>query len=233
MAGGRQVTATFAPEATPPSVPDQTLPAKRFQKVKPFAVQWSSTDADSGVANYDVRVRKAPYNRLFGPYTDWLTNTPDTTAIYPGEPGFTYCFSSRARDNAGNVSAYSKDRCTTVPVDDRTLDRTGRWTAGRGAYLAQTHLRTTERGASLELPGVKAKKIIVIVDRCPACGAIDIFWKGTKIRHFNLASEALKKRQFIQLPKFAKLQAGKLRIVVTSNGKKVLVDAIGVAKGPG
>lgn len=58
-----------------------------------FAVQWSGTDADSGITNFSIFVSEDG-----GPFQPWLRNTTDTSAIYPGRQGQSYGFFSMARD---------------------------------------------------------------------------------------------------------------------------------------
>jgi uncharacterized repeat protein (TIGR01451 family) len=59
----------------------------------------------SCVRSFDVQVKDG----LYGAWTDWLTGTPTTTHTYTGIHGHTYFFRARARDLAGNVSAYHSD----------------------------------------------------------------------------------------------------------------------------
>jgi hypothetical protein len=71
-------------------------------------VSWSGNDGTAGVADYDVQYRVGGS----GSWTDWKTGTTDTSAVFgPSSPvtvqrDQTYFFRVRARDNAGNVSAY-------------------------------------------------------------------------------------------------------------------------------
>ncbi|MGC9024093.1 MAG: hypothetical protein ACP5NB_04545, partial [Chloroflexia bacterium] len=82
-----------------------------------FAVSWSGEDPTSGIASYDVQVcRDACADPTQG-WTDWLTQTAQTSATFTGgEHGHTYFFRSRAHDRAGNVEEWPKspDAWTTV-----------------------------------------------------------------------------------------------------------------------
>ncbi len=69
----------------------------------PIGVTWSATDAQSGVGTYDVQVREG----AGGSWTDWQSATTATSAQYAGIGGHTYYFRVRARDQAGNVAAWS------------------------------------------------------------------------------------------------------------------------------
>jgi RHS repeat-associated protein len=76
-----------------------------------FTVSWSGTDSGSGIADYDV------YVSIDGsPFTLWLNDTTDISAIYNGEVGKTYAFYSVARDNVGYLEAIPiiADTQTTV-----------------------------------------------------------------------------------------------------------------------
>jgi hypothetical protein len=63
-----------------------------------FSVQWSGTDATSGVSNYTIYVSDNG-----GPFAPWLANVTYTQAYYTGSLLHTYGFYSIATDNAGNV----------------------------------------------------------------------------------------------------------------------------------
>ncbi len=89
----------FILDTVPPSSSVTDLPA--YQPILSFPVSWLGSDATAGIANYDVQCRDGA-----GSWTDWLTDTIETSDTFTGEDGHTYYFQSRARDNAGNVEAY-------------------------------------------------------------------------------------------------------------------------------
>ena len=68
------------------------------QNVPSFVVQWSGTDAESGIEDYSIYVSDNG-----GPFTAWLTATTATSGRYVGDYGHTYGFYSIARDLAGNI----------------------------------------------------------------------------------------------------------------------------------
>ncbi len=78
-----------------------------------FTVSWSGSDGQSGVTSYDLQYRDG----AAGPWTDWLTRTTATSALFTGQSGHTYYFRARARDNVGNLEPYPPgdgDTATTV-----------------------------------------------------------------------------------------------------------------------
>jgi hypothetical protein len=65
-----------------------------------FNVQWSGTDATSGLANYTIYVSDNG-----GPFAPWLSQVTSTQAYYTGSLLHTYGFYSIAQDVAGNVES--------------------------------------------------------------------------------------------------------------------------------
>ncbi|MCC6187944.1 MAG: hypothetical protein IT318_02840 [Anaerolineales bacterium] len=81
------------------------------QTAADISVSWAGADTGAGVADYTVYV-----SRSGGPFTPWLTNTPETSAVYRASVGGTYAFYSVARDGAGNVEAAPAGADTAIQV---------------------------------------------------------------------------------------------------------------------
>ncbi|MCS6844204.1 MAG: hypothetical protein NZ528_07775 [Caldilineales bacterium] len=93
----------------PPTSTVSPLPA---QSPAPFVVSWSGEDMGlSGISTFDVQVKEGS-----GPWSDWQTQTLETSLSYPGIGGRRYAFRVRARDHAGNVEPWpaTPDAVTTV-----------------------------------------------------------------------------------------------------------------------
>jgi len=110
----------YSIDTTAPESSVEPLPA---QSPTSFLVRWSGSDSSpgSGLATYDVQYRIGPY----GVWTDWLVGTTLTSATFgpgqpvPPQPGQTYYFRCRARDQVGNLEAYPDgdgDTWTTIQV---------------------------------------------------------------------------------------------------------------------
>jgi hypothetical protein len=110
----------YSIDTTAPESSVEPLPA---QSPTSFPVRWSGSDSSpgSGLATYDVQYRIGPY----GVWTDWLVGTTLTSATFgpgqpvPPQPGQTYYFRCRARDQVGNLEAYPDgegDTWTTIQV---------------------------------------------------------------------------------------------------------------------
>ena len=184
-----------------PRVPTvRILPAVHTARQVPIA--WSGRDDLSGIASYDVRRRTPAPSGEATAYHPWLTGRTTSSATFVGAPGGASCFSMRARDVAGNVSAWSADRCTALPWDDAEMS--GTWTRASGvtgAYESTTSGGTTASGA-LQRAGLTGDRVAVVVTRCPSCGAIRVTWNGTLIGGgaIPLRAPTRAPRQLVWLP---------------------------------
>jgi hypothetical protein len=231
VSGVKSVTATFhSADSTPPTA-SMTLPVAPVNGSKAISIAWSGDDGGgTGVMNYDVRVRKAKYTTsTFGSFTNIaaLQATTSTSATFTGAPGFTYCFSVRARDNASNLGTYSGDACIEVPVDDRGLIHSTGWTQAtdNAAYL-KTISTSSTHNKTLTLANVHAKQIGIIVTQCPTCGKVT-FTFGGKSWLIDLHAATTVHLQLFTTTPYASIKTGTLTIKITSpTGKKVPIDAV-------
>jgi hypothetical protein len=191
-------------------------------------VTYGATDAD-GVVSYDVRYRRARFDRGFEAWVrpDTWQATKATSRSISVPRGYEYCFSVRARDTLGNTSAWSPSRCTSRPLDDPSLRASAGWTRATGtSFLDGTISRTTTKGAELTRAEVRATRMWLIATRCASCGSVDVFVGSTRVGRVDLSSDATRRQQVIALPASTSIRTGKLTIRVTSSGKRVEIDGI-------
>jgi hypothetical protein len=221
MFNPRDVTAEFASNG-----PTMIKPSTAYQRQKAkFDVSWTSV-AGTGV-KYDVQVQSAPYTTgHFGAFSAAKTGLTSTLFHFTGTPGTSYCFRARSRTSGGS-SPYSATKCTTVPLDDRSLTRHGTWTENHlfGYYL-NTFLRTKTHGASLTMAGVHGSEVAVEATKCSACGSIRVTWAGASHTFSLVASETHREQLFV-LAGPEDPSAGLVTILVTSTNKKVEIDGLG------
>jgi GH25 family lysozyme M1 (1,4-beta-N-acetylmuramidase) len=234
-AGSASATSTptaLVADTTPPTIPSFSKPAHQFQRQVRFSVAWSSTDSGTGVANYDIRYRSARYDGGFGVATPWQSATSATSGVFTGSPGATYCFSARARDRAGNVSDWSAETCSALPVDDRTLAAaSGTWLRrSADGYYRRTYSTAAREGAALVLRGVQGRRLALLATRCPTCGTVQIFWNGTLLKQVSLAAPTPEKKRLLALGPFASLREGTVRMRVSSSGRPVQIDGLAVSR---
>ncbi|HET9870101.1 MAG TPA: hypothetical protein VFR02_06375, partial [bacterium] len=98
-------------DTTPPKSRVNPLPL--FLDRTQVPVSWEASDAGSDVACFDVQVKAGPN----GAWTDWLTETYERNAVYPGQDGQRYAFRCRAKDKVGNLEPYPSVEMASVTLD--------------------------------------------------------------------------------------------------------------------
>lgn len=215
-----------APQVLVEDRPDVTAPKPALAVAQSPAVtgataslRWSATDpvvplaATSGVAAYDVRYRTATATRGWSGYlypAAWKATTATHGSVSLA-PGTEYCFSVRARDRAGNVSPWTADRCVARAADDRVLSATAAVRGRSTRYFAQTYTRTAAAGALLQLGGVTATRVGIVVTTCSHCGSIDVSLAGHYLGRISTYATTTHYQQVRWLPAVA-LRTGTLRI---------------------
>ncbi|HEY8720918.1 choice-of-anchor D domain-containing protein [Pengzhenrongella sp.] len=227
---GHSSTSSYAwtVEAAPPTITVGALPAVAL--TSPITFSYSAKDA-SGVKSYDVGYRRASAGGAFGAVTaptGW-TATTATSRSLAVVAGYEYCFAVRARDVLDNVSAWSTERCTVAPLDDRALARSGFTQITGTAYYAKTAARATVRGSTLRVGVASARQLYVVATACRGCGTVDVYVGATRIGAVNLASTTTVNRKVFALPSFS-VRSGTVVLKVTSSGLPVIVDGLGVRK---
>ena len=195
-----------------------------------IALAWSATSGWSPVASYDVQYRRAPWNGGFGSIATLLSATTDHSTVMAGISGSTYCVSVRARALDGHMSAWTPETCTVVPLDDRSLFRSGRWAAGTGSgYYGSTYLSSHTYGSKLMRPGVAARQIALLVTTCRTCGSVKVYWGSTLLRRVSLYSATTVYRKLITVTT-PSARSGALTITVSSRGKAVIIDGVAIRR---
>jgi hypothetical protein len=224
-------TPTASPgDTTPPRVGVYALPAVSLTKP---TVRYVGTDSESGVASFDVRYRRAPFSSGFGGYSypsSWQgTTTRSLTTV--AVQGSTYCFSVRARDNAGNVSGWSAEQCTAVPLDDRALTASTGWAryTGSGSHYDGSFTVAHSAGRTLTRTGVQARKLWLVATTCPSCGTAQVLWNGTVVATVDLSRSTLQDEAVVPLATFSSVQPGTL-VLRTASAGAVSVDAVAVGR---
>jgi len=207
-----------------------TAPTASFQGGTKFTVAWSASDAGAGVATTDVRYARYPAGGGTATTLAYLTGTTLRSATFTANAGYRYCFSTRARDKAGNVSAWSAAKCTVVPFDDRAFSASSGWTRGTATgWLGGTYSSTTGVGKYLvRSTSVGVMQIGVIATQCATCGSVAVYVGSTKVGTISLYRSTTLARGFKMLARFTTKKTGPIKLVVTSSGKLVKIDAVAI-----
>lgn len=196
---------------------------------KSYPLTWSGRDRLSALLDSEVLVRRAAWNGTFGDPAQ-LADGTDAFALKVGQaPGRTTCASVQMRDAVGNLSVWS-ERCTTAPVDDRTLKATTGFVKvkGKGHYRG-TAITTVDKGAKLTLPGAQARRIALVVAKSADAGKVRVSFAGQDLGVFDLKGSG--KKKVVPVKTFGSVKSGKLVITVVSpDGRRVTVDGVVIAK---
>jgi uncharacterized repeat protein (TIGR01451 family) len=110
---GKLLVATDDLTCLPPT--SEVDPLTTVQTATDFVVSWTAADPAGTLESYDIQVRDGDSEAA---WTDWLTETTVTAALFGGQDGRTYAFRSRARDIYGQVEVWPEgswqDTFTTV-----------------------------------------------------------------------------------------------------------------------
>ena len=221
------------PDTTAPtaSLTGPTVPAIAAASAR---ISWTGQDDYSGIADFDLRYRRAAYGGSFGAWQSpaaWQ-NLSGTTLTAGGlQAGYDYCWSVRAADVAGNTGAWSPPRCTAVALDDRSLaTSTSGWHRGTGtAYYDHTVTTTSAKNAAVHRTGVTLDRAGVVATTCPSCGEVAVYVGSTRIGTVDLHASGTHHKTIKLLPAF-RLRSGTVTIKVLSSGKPVAVDGLVVSR---
>ncbi|MBV9821105.1 MAG: hypothetical protein JO144_02585 [Actinobacteria bacterium] len=228
--GSDQATATADASAPRPVL---TRPAAAVQSARAIAVSYSASDTGSGVAGYDVRYRVAAWNGGFGGYgypAAWQ-HTMATAQTLTGTPGHEYCVGVRSRDRLGNLSAWTADRCTALPLDDRSLSAaTSGWsrTSSTGSYLG-TLTRTRTAGAQLRLTGAQTDRFALVVAQCPSCGSVALYLNNAYWRTVSTYAATTRRAVVLLQPPFSQ-RGTTITLRNVSAGRDLIVDGLAVLR---
>lgn len=220
------------PDGTAPET-TLTKPTGTWTLGTSVPVAWTADENEngSGLASTQVVRRTGTYSGTLGSASTWKAAATVTPTTYAGGYGATYCFKARARDHAGNVDDYTAERCTAVPLKAANLSYSSGWTSRVASDAYGGGLRTvTKKNAHMARSGIKAKKVALIATKCPTCGTVKIYWNGVYKKTIKLTASAKKRKQIVSLFSFGSVTSGTLKVVVSSSGKTVTIEGLGVSK---
>lgn len=125
-------------------------------------------------------------------------------------------------------------RTFNVPLDDRALRAVKHWQRKKQrGHVRNTYSLTRVKGAALVTKRPQHfRRVVLVADKGRGFGTVKVFRGKQLLREVHLhAKTKLVKRKVIPIKRFkGKLRAGKIRVVVTSAGRAVRIDGIGVAR---
>lgn len=142
----------------------------------------------------------------------------------------THVLSVAATDAAGNTDATPATRTWTVPRTAPELSRAKRWRLRTAptAYGGRV-LETRRKRATLQIRVSGATRIALVVGGGRRHGTVAVYAGTRKVSTVRLASRKPVTRRLVQLPAFSTSYTGGLRVVVTTRGRPVRIEGLGVA----
>ncbi len=200
------------------------------------ATPWRVRDTGSGTAGVDLRRRTAAFG---SPFSAWTRPPRLQDRVHPVRRtrvptgGGTVCVEVRARDVAGRRTAWTGTLCRSRALDAARLvaeDDTAWHTTDRTGWLAGTATTTRRRGASLSVPSTGGVGLVrVVAATGPGAGRLRIDVGGRTVRRLDLDRPVRDVQEFV-LPTVG--VAGPVTATVTSAGRPVTVDSLGVVRRP-
>lgn len=218
-----KIVDTAAPQLNP------ITPTADVTTASVVTVAYGARDA-SPIASYDVRWRIAPTAGPYGAYAAIANATKATSVKIGAKAGYEYCVSIRARDVAGNQSAWSADRCFASPADDRAMTVSKGWTRPTNkVFYAGTASQTTTKGVSITYPKVQAKRLFLLATKCATCGQLTVYYNGKRVGTVDLRQKTLQYQAVVLLPVPATLLTGSVQLTTLTTGT-TQIDGLAVRK---
>jgi hypothetical protein len=215
------------PDVTPPKASTTTLPT--YTMGRTVLLGWHATDSGSGVASYDVRLADTTRAKHTWVQPTAWTGMTATSLSFTGGLGHSYCFQSRARDEAGNVSAWSAITCTSTPFDDHGFSINKSWKRITGTtFFNGTATITSKLNATATRRGVLLDRVGIIATRCPKCGTIGVYLSGKLLKKINLAGTPAARRVLFTMPGF-KRRTATISVKVLTRGRSVQLDGLAIS----
>ena len=82
-------------------------------------------------------------------------------------------------------------------------------------------LQTVGKGAWARRE-VVARRLALVVTKCPRCGRIAVSWRGQPVRTIDLRAATTREGRVVPIASFPGRQRGTLRVDVLSSGKPVV-----------
>ncbi|WP_207555791.1 hypothetical protein [Intrasporangium flavum] len=179
-----------------------------------------------GVKSYDVAYRYAAPGQLMGGwrYASYWQGTTATQASLSVPPGGQVCFAVRARDVIGNTTAWTSQRCTIVPLDDRAMSTTGSASRITSSLAVNgTITRLNAKGAVAYRAGLSGDEVHLTVLKGPGQGTVEVRANNHVFGRYSLSASTWS-RQTLVLRGI--LFTGATVRVISTTSAPVRIDAI-------
>jgi hypothetical protein len=182
---------------------------------------------DVSISSYDVRRRSAAPGHRLGPWAKVAATTSRHLAVAV-RPGAERCFTARAVDHVGRVSAYGDPWCVVAPVDDRALATRGGVRGHAKGALGGTVTVLKQGHDALTRPRLVGRELWIRA-RTFSTGCPHVWWGGQQVirNRCGVAGDGRFSWYFVILPH---THRGTVRITPLMPGDRTVVDAVAVVR---
>ncbi|HEX2626562.1 MAG TPA: fibronectin type III domain-containing protein [Candidatus Limnocylindrales bacterium] len=189
---------TTAPTATTPKPVLRTgiaLETTSTSQRLLMRLTWTGTDADSGVASYDVQ---RSYDG--GAYATIRSATTATSLDWTMNPGHTYKFRVRARDKAGNVGAWTTAytwRGYLRQNTDAAFAYAGTWATSSAAQASGGSVKSSSTAGASATLTFSGRAVGLVTTLGPTRGAVQVWVDGVLSATIDTYADATVARQVV------------------------------------
>ncbi len=141
----------------------------------------------------------------------------------------THTVTGAATDGIGNTDATPAVRSWTVPLSNTELTTAAEEKRSQPGPASAPTPKPTRKGATLSLNVTGARKVVLVATKGVGYGKAQVFAGAQLLKTVNLAAISRQTKQLVPVATFASPFTGKLKIVVSTSGKTVRIEGLGVA----
>jgi hypothetical protein len=155
-----------------------------------------------------------------------------TTVTLSGLRSGTHTLTAAAVDAVGNVDASPAVRTWTVPGTSRELRIAKGWKLRQtSAAYGSSRLEATRRGSVLSRKVTGARSVALVVGKGRRHGTVALYAGSRLLSTVRLSAPRTASQVLVPVATFTAPYTGSLRVVVTTQGRPVRIEGLGVATG--
>jgi hypothetical protein len=149
-----------------------------------------------------------------------------TVSFAPG----THTFAAFARDAVGNEDVTAAARTFTMPRNNKDLGHSKGWKKGKGSgHFLGTYSSTTRKGATLSTSSSAIKQVALVVTKGKGYGVVKVYLGKKLLKKVSLSAKRTRKAKLVKIATFPAVTSGKVKVVVASKNKMVVIEGLGIA----
>ena len=144
----------------------------------------------------------------------------------------THTFEAAAIDKVGNQDTTPVAATFTAPLNNTELAHSKGWTKAKvkGTFLKTASI-TKKKGAKVATKATGITRIALVASKGKGFGTVKVMLGKKTLKKVSLAHKRGVKKKVIAIARFATPVNGKVTVQVVSQGKKVVVEGLGIATG--